>query len=50
MQRSSSFANIKIDFNPLEAKVGHSSIDKLPIRRSSSQKSISKVSEVALNL
>lgn len=49
MQRSSSFAKMTLQFNPTGSKVGCSSIDKLPIRRSNSQKNISKVSEVALN-
>jgi hypothetical protein len=45
MQRSSSFANVKIEFNPREMQVGTSSIDKLPIRKSNSSKSITQISQ-----
>lgn len=44
MKRASSTAALRIDFDPREAKVGHSSIDKLPIRRVHSAKSLSKAS------
>ena len=49
MHRSSSAAQIRIDFDPREVKVGSSSIDKLPIRRVQSSKSISKASFKAPN-
>ena len=40
MRRSSSTQLLGIDFNPKEAKVGESSIDKLPIKRRYSAASI----------
>lgn len=49
MQRASSISNFKVEFNPREIKVGHSSIDKLPIRKCNSTKSISQASQISQN-
>lgn len=44
MHRSSSLAGITLKFDPREAQVGHSSIDKLPLRKVQSSKSLSRAS------